>query len=143
MELEEESLRSQIGLGWGLGGVALAMTIGFMIVDSSLMDNNFRSLRADPGTSIEWLVYVFAVFPLMPVYVNLVHGVRPRLLRWLGVAVAGLELVFFLLHHLSHWQLGERPTVSSHVFDVVLEIVLVWVLVNSIKWAKFRRREAA
>jgi hypothetical protein len=88
-------------------------------------------------------VYVFAAYPVLPVYIHLVHGRKTRLFRWIAVALAALGFLFFLLHHLSHWTLGQRPDLSSHVLDLAIEVISLWVLVNSVKWARLPRPAAA
>lgn len=138
----EEDLRHQIALGWVMNGVILAISFGFMIIESAMMNNNFRSIRADPGASIKWLVYVVAVYPVMPMYIHLVHALRARVFRWLAVAVAALGFLFFLLHHLSHWFAGQRLDLSSHAFDVAIEVISLWVLYNSVRWARLPRAES-
>jgi hypothetical protein len=143
MQSSEESLRNQIALGWVMMLLVVVITFVFMTIASILMDNNFATLRMDPGDSIKWLVYLIGLYALMPVYVHLVHGMRTRVFRWAAVALAALSFVFFLLHHLSHWQIGQRPDLSSHVLDVVLHLISLWVIVSSVKWARFPRQGAA
>lgn len=143
MQHQEESLRTQVALGWVMNGVVLALAFAFMIIESSVMSNDFRSIRIDPGATTKWLVYIVVLYPLMPIYVHFAHERKWRAFRWVAVAVACFTFVFFLLHHLSHWTAGQRPDVSSHVFDVAIEIVSVWVIVKSVRWARFRRTEAA
>jgi len=138
MQLQEESLRSQIALGWAMGLLILATMLQFMTVESILMDNNFRSLRFDPGREgLKMIVYLIAFYALMPIYVHLVHGLRSRVYRWVAVGLAVLGFLFFLLHHLAHWIYGQRPDFSSHVLDLVLHLIGIWVIVNSIRWARF------
>jgi hypothetical protein len=139
MQSQDESLRNQIALGWVMNGVVLAFMFVFVVVESSMMNNNFRAIRIDPGTSIKWLVWVVAMYPLMPVYIHLVHDRKSRIYRWLAVAAAALGFIFFLLHHLSHWTLGQRPDLSSHALDLAIEIISLWVVVNSVKWARLPR----
>lgn len=148
MQSEEESLRGRIALGWVMQLLVVVIMLQFMIFASVYMDDNFRSLRRDPGVlGLRTLTYIFALYALMPIYVHLVHGLRPRLFRWIAVAVAALAFVYFLLHHLSHVQFGERPDFTSHVFDLVLHGISLWVIFNSIRWARFpsteRNREVA
>jgi hypothetical protein len=140
MAFEEESLRGHIALGWVINLLLVTISLLFNTIDSILMDDSFRSLRVDPGTSgLTTLTYILALYALMPIYVHLVHGLRIRLFRWLAVAMAGLGFVYFLLHHLAHWRVGQRPDLTSSVFDLALHAVALWVIVNSIKWAKFPR----
>lgn len=143
MQSREESLRHQIALGWVLKLLVEAIILIFMIIASTLQDNDFFAIRVDPGQSIRWMVYLIAISALMPIYVHSVHGLRPRVFRWLAVAVAAVSFFFFLLHHLSHWQAGQRPDLSSHVLDLVLEVVSLWVVVQSLRWARSPRTEAA
>jgi len=140
MAFEEESLRGRIALGWVINLVLVTITLLFVTIESILMDDSFRSLRIDPGLQgLASMTYIMAVYGLMPVYVHLVHGLRMRLFRWIAVAMAGLAFVYFLLHHLSHWRIGQRPDFTSHVLDLTLHVVAIWVLVNSVRWAKFPR----
>lgn len=142
MQSAEESLRGRIALGWVMQLLVVVIMLQFMIYASVFMDDNFRSLRRDPGVlGLQTLVYIFGVYALMPIYVHLVHGMRIRFFRWIAVAVAALAFVYFLLHHLSHVQRGERPDFTSHVFDLVLHLISLWVIVNSVRWAKFPRTE--
>jgi len=141
MAFEEESLRGRIALGWVINLLLVIVGLLFNTIYSILMDDSFRSLRVDPGLpGLKLLTYVIAFYALMPLYVHLVHGLGIRLFRWLSVAFASLAFVFFFLHHLSHWRIGQRPDLTSNVFDLTLHIVGLWVIVNSIKWARFPRR---
>jgi hypothetical protein len=140
MAFEEESLRGRIALGWVINLVLVTIALLFVTIESILMDDAFRSLRIDPGLrGLASMTYIMSLYALMPVYVHLVHGLRSRLFRWIAVAMAGLAFVYFLLHHLSHWRIGQRPDFTSNLLDLSLHIVAIWVLVNSIKWAKFPR----
>jgi hypothetical protein len=137
----DESLRHQIALGWVIELLLVVLMLVVMIVDSVLMDNNFFSLRMDPGGSLSgWMVFLLGGYALMPVYVHLVHPLAWRGGRWLAVALSAAGFLFFLLHHLAHWQAGQRPTLSSHALDLTLHLVSIWVLATSIRWA---RRPAA
>jgi len=138
-QLEAESLRSQIAVGWITNLLVLTVMLAFMITTSLLteVDTGFRSLRYDPGRAgMRMLTYIVALYALMPVYVALVGGLRSRAWRWLGVAAAAFGFVFLVLHHLAHWRAGQRPDFNSHVLDLTLHLVGIWVLVNSIRWAK-------
>ena len=140
MAFEEESLRGRIALGWVINLLLVVTMLLFMTIDSILMDDSFRSLRVDPGRQgLKTMTYILGLYTLMPVYVHLVHGIKLRLLRWVAVAAAGFGFVYFLLHHLSHLRIGQRVTFTSNVFDLLLHLVSLWVIVNSVKWAKFPR----
>ena len=139
-QLQEESLRNRIALGWVINLVLVVIMLVLMTIDSILMDDNFRSLRIDPGRrGLGLLVYIFAFYALMPVYIHLVHGIRTSVSRWVAVGLAALGFIYFLLHHLSHWRLGQRPDFTSHVVDLVFHVVSLWVIVNSVNWARFPR----
>jgi hypothetical protein len=136
MSLQENSLRSQIALGWVLMLLIMTIMLAFMIVQSSFMNNNFASLRDDPGQAgLDWIVYVLAVYILMPIYINVTAGWRHPLFKYLPVVAAALILAYFIVHHTSHWYAGDRPTFSSNVLDVLHHVVTLWVLVNSIRLA--------
>jgi hypothetical protein len=142
MQSQDESLRHQIALGWAMNGVALVIGLAFTIIESSMMNNNFRAIRIDPGRHMKWLVYVIAMYPFMPMYIHLVHERKARIFRWLAFAAAVLGFFFFLLHHFSHWVAGQRLGPSSHAIDVVIELVSLWVIVNSFRWARWRHHES-
>lgn len=135
--MREETLRTQIAIGSITNLLILCMMFAFMITGSALADNGFRALHRDPGIrGLNMLVYMVPYYALMPIYVYWVSGLRLRFLRWVAVANAGLGFVFWILHHLSHWHFGERPDFGSHVMDLTLHAVGLWVLVQSITWAK-------
>jgi hypothetical protein len=135
--MRDESLRTQIALGWITNLLIGCLMFTFMIMESALADNAFRALRRDPGVEgLKFLVYMVPFYTLMPVYVYAVGGLRSRVFRWIAVVMAALGLFFFLLHHLSHWYFGTRPDLSSHVLDLSLHAIGIWVLVNSIRWAR-------
>lgn len=135
--LREESLRTQIALGWTMLLVVLCWIFAIMICESAMSNTNFKALLRDPGVrGIPSLVYIGAFYGLMPLYVNLVSGFKMRIFRWIAVAAAGLGLIFWILHHLSHVHFMTRTTFTSNVLDLTLHALGFWVLVNSIKWAK-------
>lgn len=137
MQSQEESLRHQIALGWVLELLVVLLMLLFMVYDSVFMNNNFRALFRDPGTmGIKMLTYVLGFYALMPVFVHLVHGLRTRIGRWFAAGAATLGFFYFLLHHLGHMQFGDRPNFTSHVFDLILHAIALWVIINSVKWAK-------
>ncbi len=138
--MKEESLRIQIALGAITALLVLCMMLAFMITQSALAGNDFQALQRDPGTrGIRMLVYMVPYYALIPVYVYCFGAFKLRVFRWFMVAVAVLGLVFWLLHHLSHWWFGSRPDFNSHVMDLTLHIVGLWLLVSAIRWAKFPR----
>ena len=139
MQFKEEGLRNQIALGWTLKLLIVTIMLLFSTIESILMDNNFATLRMDPGQSIKWMVYLIAFYALMPVYVHLIHGLRTRIGRWVAVGLAAVGFIYFLLHHLAHWQIGQRPDLSSHVLDLTFHAIAIWVIVNSVRWARFPR----
>ena len=144
MQPEEESLRGRIALGWVLLLLLVTIMLEFMTMSSILANDNFKLLRMDPGAQgLVMLVWVLGLFGVMPIYVHWVHGMRSRIPRWIAVVMGVLTFLYFLLHHLAHWAAGQRPDLTSHVFDLVFHLVALWVIVNSIRWAKFRRPDAA
>jgi hypothetical protein len=135
--MREESLRIQIALGSITMLLVLGWMFTFMIAESALMNNNFRALHRDPGLDgLRYIIYIVPFYALLPLYVYSIRNLKLRLFRWLEVAAAGLGFVFWILHHLSHWSFGQRPSFSSHVVDLTLHAVGLWLLVNSIKWAR-------
>lgn len=134
---KEESLRIQIALGSITVLLIANWLLAFMIVESALADNGFRALHRDPGLAgLNFITYIVPYYALIPVYVYLVRDFRLRAFRWVAVAMSGLGFVFWILHHLSHWRFGQRPTFTSHVVELTLHTVGLWLLVSSIRWAK-------
>jgi steroid 5-alpha reductase family enzyme len=141
MHTEELSLRSQIALGWIAILLVGSMVFNFAIIQSLLteVDKRFRTLRFDPGIEgMKILVFPVAFYALMPVYVFLVNDGRSRVrvFRWLAVSFAAVGFVFNLLHHLQHWYFGQKPDFSAHVPDLAIHVLGLWVLVNSVRWAR-------
>ena len=139
MQTHEESLRDQIALGWIILLLVGGFAFIFQIIRSLLTeaDRGFRTLKYDPGVSgIKILVFAVALYALMPVYVSVIRSLRTRFFRWVSVALAALGVMFNVMHHLAHWQSGGKPDFPSHMLDITLHIVGVWVLVNSIRWSR-------
>jgi len=135
--LREESLRTQIAMGWISAFLVICWAFAIVICENAMANSNFRELLRDPGVQgIPVLVYTGAIYALMPLYVNLVSEFKTRLFRWIAVGVAGLFLVFWILHHLSHWHAGTMPTFASNALDLTLHALGLLVLLNSMKWAK-------
>src|SRR5262245_57227678 len=119
MEIREESLRSQIALGWIADMLVLNFPIfNFQMIRSILTeaDRGFRTLRFDPGLAgMDILVWILGLYALMPVYVSIVNELRPRAFRWIAVAIAILNFGFNILHQLAHYSAGQTPNLASHV----------------------------
>lgn len=144
MASHEETLRSRIALGWALELLVVAFVMIHMTIDSILADNDFLMLGVDPGPKgLKGLVYLVAIMALTPILVHWIHGVSLRALRWVPVAIAFLAFLFFVLHHLTHWHYGQRSSVSSNVLDVTIHLIGLWVIVNSIRWARFKAPAAS
>lgn len=147
MDTREESLRSQIALGWIADMLVLSFPIfSFQIIRSILTeaDRGFRTLRFDPGLSgMDILVWILGFYALMPVYVSIVTELRPRLFRWVAVAFAILNFGFNILHQFAHYNAGQKPNLSAHVPDITVHLIMLWVIVNSIRWARIPRPAAA
>ena len=132
-------LTTKISLGWTISLLAQTIVLLMMVVHSLLTEvaTNFRSLKGDPGRQgLVIITYMVAVYALMPLYVFFVDKYKSRALRWIGVGAAVFAFLFQLLHHLSHLYFGQRPTFTSHVMDLVIHTVGIWVIVNSIRWAR-------
>lgn len=139
LAVRDESLRSQIALGWVTNLLLLAMMFIHMIFFSLITeaDQHFRTLYMDPGRrGLAQFGSLIARFAVMPIYVSAVSTLRPRAFRWVAVAAAAYGFLFFLLHHLSHWYAGDRPTFNSHVLDLTMHAVGLWVLIRSVQWAR-------
>jgi hypothetical protein len=136
MQRFEDTLRDQIALGWITNLVVGCLMFVFMTMESAIADNHFKVLKFDPGAQgLKVLVFLVPVYALMPIFVYVVHELRLRVLRWIAVVTASLGLLFFLLHHMSHWYFGSRPDLASHMIDLTLHTVGLWVLINSVRWA--------
>jgi hypothetical protein len=138
--VNQENVATQVAFGWGLLLLEMTLSLAVMIVDNIFMSNNFAQLRKDPGPNfMPILLYVFGLYALMPIYVFLVDRIGFRLFRWIAVAVGIFMFLFFLMHHVSHWRVGERPTFASHILDLTIDITGLWVAYNSIRWALARK----
>lgn len=146
MQQQEESLRWQIALGWVANLLVLTIQFVYMISYSLLTeaDRYFRSLHLDPSVpGLKMLILVACVYALMPLIVFLLSGIRLRAVRWLPVAIAAFAFISNLLHHLSHSMFGGRPDFASHVPDLTGHAIGLWVLINSVRWARYRAPASA
>ena len=138
MQLQRDDfLALQVAMGWIL--LLLIKTVGFSaaILFSIYAENGFRELFSDPGpTSARSLWYVFWLISAMPIYIMVATRSRQVWLRWISVPIAAAFLLIGILHELSHWQYGDRPDFNSHVIDLMNHGAALWILVNSIRWAR-------
>lgn len=144
MNVREESLRNQIAIGWiGMLLVVVLMLVSMTI--AGVYDNDgFKALHQDPGTDgLQMLQFMLGSYALMPVVVSLLGMVPMRAVRWLAVVYAILIMFYFTLHHASHAVHGERPTTSSHMLDIAHHALALWVVINSIRWARIKPEQAA
>jgi uncharacterized BrkB/YihY/UPF0761 family membrane protein len=139
MTRREESLRDRIALGWVAMLLIQALMLIAMILESVFMDNDFLSLKFDPGEGgLKMMVFIFALYALMPIYIHFAHDRKGRIWRWAAFALAILGLFFYLLHHIAHWYYGQRPDLPSHALDATIHLLGLWVIVSSFKWARFK-----
>jgi hypothetical protein len=137
MKDKNDTLAWQISIGWVTMLALLAIMVVLSILESIYMKNDFGNLWADPGPKgIKSMVFVVAVYALMPVYVSITEPRGSRGYAYLAVAFAFIALFFFVMHHIAHWYYGQRNDLSSHVLDVTHHIVAIWVIINSLKWAR-------
>lgn len=128
---------TRIALGWLTILLLLQVTLAMLTVFSAFDNDGFAVLRRDPGQiGLRQLSYLVAAYALMPILVYTIDSMRMTVLRWLMVAFAGMNFIYVLLHHLSHWQIGERPTFGSHVIDLAIDAVSLWLIYNSVRWAR-------
>lgn len=127
----------QIALGWvAILAMGVVMLL-FMTLQSIFMDNNFVTIKADPGTiGLRFLTFLLPTYAVMPVVTYLVAGSGMRFLRWLIVVPAILSFIFNILHHLEHLVDGTRSTLSANMADLALHVLGYWVVYNSIRWAR-------
>lgn len=133
----ETSLPTQVAVGWTL--ILLVKTFSFSagILFSILANDSYEILSVDPGIrAARAFLYVFWLLSLMPVFVMLSTRTEARFPRWIGVALVSALLFLTALHHGSHWHNGDRPDFNSHVIDLMNYGVGLWVLFNSIRWAR-------
>lgn len=136
---KEEHLVNQIALGWLMLVVIVAVMLVMMLIQSALLDNNFKLIHEDPGPKgSRLIIYVFGLYLLMPLYTYLVDRFEVRVLKWVGAVLAALALAYFSLHHASHIQFGERPDFNSHVLDLAHHLVGLWLVFVSVRWARAR-----
>jgi 4-amino-4-deoxy-L-arabinose transferase-like glycosyltransferase len=139
-------LMTKIGIGWVTSLLVQTIVLLMVVVNSLLteVDTKFRSLRIDPGSQVlRLLVYLVALYALPPLYIFAVGRFRSKAFRWVGVALAILGFVFNFLHHMAHWYSGQRPDFTAHVMDLILHIIGIWVVINTIRWAKMPAPEGA
>jgi len=133
----QDNYHSKVAMGWISQLIVILIVLVFAIYQSVYDDDNFAALLADPGSEgFTLLVVITATYALMPYVVYIIQSTKVRFLRWIPVAVAALNLLFFFLHHWKHIMNGTRTNLMSHTLDIVLHIIGVWILVYSIRWAR-------
>jgi hypothetical protein len=139
--MNQSQYAHRIALGWVSLLTLLLVMLMTMIVFSALDDDGFSALRKDPGRGgIRAMSYVVAVYALMPIFVYIADKFRSAIVRWALTAVAASSFFFLILHHLSHWHGGDRPNFNSHVIDIAIHAVGLWLVYNSARWARAATR---
>lgn len=134
---ESREYPTRIALGWLTIMFLMLVMLVTMIVYSAFDNDGFTMLRRDPSrVGLRQLSYLVAGYSLMPMLVYAIDGMRFAFLRWLMVAFASANFFYLALHHLSHWVAGERPTLGSHALDIALDVVSLWLIYNSVRWAR-------
>jgi hypothetical protein len=128
---------TRIALGWITILILLLVMLAMMIVFSAFDNDGFTMLRRDPGrVGLRQMSFLVAAYAVMPILAYAIDRLRFAALRWMMVAFAGANFFYLLLHHLSHWQGGERPTLGSHMIDLAIDAVGLWLIYNSVRWAR-------
>jgi hypothetical protein len=134
---ENSKYPTRIALGWLTIMILLLVSLVTTIVFSAFDNDSFTLLRRDPGRiGLRQMSYLVSIYALMPMLAYAIDRTRFAAARWLLVAFASANCFYLLLHHLSHWQLGERPTFGSHVVDLAISAVGLWLIYNSVRWAR-------
>ena len=133
----EENFPIRISMGWVLMLLILTMVLIVMIMHSIVVVGNFNDLQKDPGRyGMNLIISVLGFYAVMPLFIYIAEKTRIRALRWMMVVFASIFLLFFALHHLSHWQFGDRPDVFSHILEMAHHAIAIWVIYLSVRWAR-------
>lgn len=132
-----DKLRTQIAIGWVTLLFLLLIMLLFGVILSAFDNDQFSALRSDFGRGVlRVMTYVVGAYALMPLLTFILDASRFQALRWLMVAFASINFLFMLMHHMSHWHAGQRPTFNSHFLDLTYHAIGLYVLYCSIQWAK-------
>lgn len=132
-----------IAMGWI--SLLLILAVGvMMLMMTSLVTHQTIMLERDPGVQgVAMITWLFALYAVMPVVVYGADRIDFKPLKWAVVVLTILLLVYFILHQLSHWRFGERPTLTSHALETSHHLVSLWIIYMSVKWALEKRPAAA
>jgi hypothetical protein len=144
MFFKTDKYHYQVAFGWVMVMLTHLVTLVFATLRSIFMDDNFSIIRDDPGTyGLYLLVYVVALYLLMPVLTFMISSLKLAAGRWLMVIFSLASLFFTVLHHLSHWVRGDRSDFNSHVFDLTIHTIGIWLVYSSVRWALSYKAESA
>ncbi|MGZ3181893.1 MAG: hypothetical protein ACXU8N_05565 [Telluria sp.] len=134
---QQQNLSLQIALGWVMLLLILSISLLIMVTQGIVTNDEFKVLRADPGPlGLRMIIYLFGIYAVMPVAVSLTQASGIKGLRWTVFVLTVLLFAFFVLHHLSHWQNGDRPDFNSHVLEIAHHTIAVWLAWNTFRWAR-------
>jgi hypothetical protein len=138
----EENLPIQIAMGWVMLLLILSISLIVLVVQGTIANDSFAVIRQDPGPmGLKLIVFLFAIYAVMPVFVYIANKADVKFLRWVIAVMGIIFLLFFVLHHISHWQYGDRPDLNSHALEMAHHIIGLWVIYLSVKWARSPDRE--
>lgn len=132
-----DNLRNQVAIGWVTLLLLMVIMLLFGVVLSAFDNDQFSALRSDFGRGVlRAMTYVVGAYALMPLLTFILDACRFHVLRWVMVAFASINFLFMLMHHMSHWHAGQRPTFNSNFLDLTYHAIGLYVLYCSIQWAK-------
>ena len=144
MKSNDDILCQQIVLGWVLEFMLLVAMLLVMVVYAGIADRFSEYIRWDPGAEgLVFVVYELGLFAALPVYTYIIRERASRWWRWPLVVIAAITLIFTALHHLMHALAGQRQGAYSHVLELVAELVLAWLVINTFRWARMPRPAGA
>lgn len=134
---DRDNLRTQIAIGWVSLLLLMIIMLLFGVILSAFDNDQFSALRSDFGRDeLRAMTYPVGMYALMPLLTFIIDACRFHALRWLMVASASINFLFMLMHHMSHWHAGQRPTFNSNFLDLTYHALGLYVLYCSIRWAK-------
>jgi hypothetical protein len=140
LQTANDRFRAMSAQGW---------TLMFMVFVSNLVIDLIKNTVR--GDSTQWAQHLGMPGVQLLLVVMVIYAIMPMLIRslsaqWFRFAVVGLTVfmgLFVGAHEISHLSPTDKPFGIFHTLDVTHHVLVVWVTVAAVRWARQGDQTAA
>lgn len=136
---KQETMRQSVIVGW-INLLQLVVVMFVISLIKSAIENDFTPFGRDPGIQgMNIMIVVFTIYALIPVLVRMFSATP---FRWFIVGISIFFLLFFIAHQITHLAVDKMPLTLYSLLDFAHHLMMLWVIVCAIRWARIPATEA-